>query len=299
MSIIRTVLGDIEPKTLGITLCHEHLVCRISPEQVLTPAPVVDDLRAYRELGGNAIVEVTNTGMGQDVESLRSIAQSTGLHIICATGFYKQSHYPKDLSNKSVEALTHGFIAEIEQGIDDTGIRAGVVGEIGTSEQMITTDEDKVLRASAAAAKATGTPLSTHTSLGRLALEQLQILREEEFPLDRVSIGHLDLIPDPDYHTAVAEQGAFIQYDTFGKNQYQADKARIACLVEMVRRGFKEQILTSCDISRASYLKAEGGWGYDYVLNSIVPAWQKAGLDEETTHQILVKNPARFLTMMK
>ena len=261
MSFIRTVLGDIDSTTLGITLCHEHLICHISPEQVLTAEPVIADLQDFVERGGRAVIELTNTGMGRDVENLRMVAQATGLHIICATGFYKQSHYPDDLSEKSVEDIAEGFIAEIERGIDDTDIRAGIIGEIGTSQHTVTPDEEKVLRASTRAALETGAPLSTHTSLGYLALEQLQILSEEHFPLDRVSIGHLDLIPEPDYHTAVAKQGAYIQYDTFGKNQYQKDEARIACLLEMVRRGFSRQILTSCDLSRTDYLKAYGGWG--------------------------------------
>ncbi len=296
MSIIRTVLGDIKPAALGSTLCHEHLVCHISPEQILTPDPVIADLQAYVELGGQAIIELTNTGMGRDVKSLRTVAQATGLHIICATGFYKQSHYPADLAEKSMAEIIDGFVSEIENGIDDTDIQAGIIGEIGTSQQIVTPDEEKVLRASARAALATGAPLSTHTSLGYLALEQLQILQEEKLPLNRVSIGHLDLIPDPDYHTAVAEQGAYIQYDTFGKNQYQTDAARIACLVEMVRRGFGQQILTSCDLSRANYLKAQGGWGYDHFLRCIVPGLYEAGLDKATLQQILVENPARFLT---
>ena len=126
-------------------------------------------------------------------------------------------------------------------------------------------------------------------------MKQLQILQEEGLPLNRVSIGHLDLIPDPDYHTAVAEQGAYVQYDTFGKNQYQRDEARLTCLVEMARRGFGRQILTSCDISRTDYLKAQGGWGYDHLLGTIIPALERAGVDEGTIRQILVENPARFL----
>ena len=295
MGIIRTVLGDIASADLGPTLCHEHLVAHISADQILTVDDVVEDLQIYARAGGRAVVELTNTGMGRSVEGLRQLAAATGLHIVCGTGFYKQSHYPEYLAKTSPDRLVDRFAAEIEQGIDNTGIRAGIIGEIGTSRQEITPDEDKVLRAAARAAQVTGAPLSTHTSLGHLALEQLQILTEEKIRLDRVSIGHLDLIPDPDYHTAVAKQGAFVQYDTFGKQQYQSDAARMACLVEMVKRGYGSQILLSCDISRASYLTANGGWGYQYLLSEVVPGLKQSGLDESTVHQILVENPARFL----
>ena len=295
MSFIRTVLGDIDPDELGTTLCHEHLVAHISERQILTAVDVLSDLQVLVQAGGQAVVEVTNIGMGRDVASLQQLALDTGLHIICATGYYQQSHYPDTISQMSIDDLAACFVTEIMDGVNGSDVRAGIIGEIGTSQEAVTADEAKVLRASARAALATGTPLTTHTSLGHLACQQLTILAEEGLPLNWVAIGHLDLIPEPDYHTAVAEQGAYIQYDTFGKAAYQSDEARIACLGEMVRRGFGQQILISCDISRASYLKAQGGWGYVYLLEQIVPALRRAGVDDEVLHQILVENPARFL----
>ena len=258
MSFIRTVLGDIDPAELGTTLCHEHLVAHHLRAANFDGRDVLSDLQALVQAGGQAVVEVTNIGMGRDVVSLQQLARDTGLHIICATGYYQQSHYPDEVSQMSTDELTARFVTEIVEGVDGSGIRAGIIGEIGTSREAITTDEARMLRRAAArAAMTTGAPLTTHTSLGHLACRQLTILVKEGLPLNRVAIGHLDLIPEPDYHTAVAEQGAYIQYDTFGKAAYQSDEARIACLVEMVRRGFGRQILISCDISRTSYLKAQ------------------------------------------
>lgn len=295
MSRFRTVRGEVQASSLGVTLCHEHLVLDASPEQRLTVEDVASDLQDLARHGGQAVVELTNEGMGRDVRGLRVLSEMTGLHVICATGLYKQSHYPSWVRDASVEALAERFAAEVEEGIEDSGVRAGVIGEIGTSEEWITPDEEKVLRAAARAALATGAPLSTHTSFGRLALEQLDIIAEEGLPAHRVSVGHLDLVPDPDYHTAVAERGAFVEYDTFGKAAYQADKARSLCLVEMLRRGFADQILLSCDITRTSYLKRRGGWGYAHLLEAVVPELGSRGVGDAVVQKLLVDNPARFL----
>jgi phosphotriesterase-related protein len=297
MAVIRTVRGDIEPRALGITLCHEHLVLSASREQTLTGDDVLDDLWAYADRGGKAVVELTNTGMGRDVRSLRVLAEATGLHIVCGTGFYKQSHYPPVVHAASLDELMEGFVREIKEGIEETGIRAGVIGEIGTSQDRITPDEEKVLRAAARAALATGASVSTHTSFGHFALEQLTILQNEGLPSDRISIGHLDLLPDPDYHAAVAKQGAYVQYDTFGKEQYQSDSARLLCLIEMIRRGFERKILLSCDITRRSYLRKNGGWGYAYLLIDVVERLRASGLQDDVLDHLLVANPMAFLSL--
>lgn|SRR5574341_368933 len=293
---VRTVLGDIVPDKLGTTVCHEHILVSITLEQTLTHNDILNDLQVYYRLGGRSIVELTNIGMGRDAVGLSQISQETGLNIICGTGFYLHKYYPAHVHDASLQELEQILITEITQGIQDTGIRAGIVGEIGTSQDDIMLDEEKVLRASASAALKTGAPLSTHTSFGYFALEQLDIIQEEGLPFSRVSIGHLDLQPDPNYHTRVAEKGAFIQYDTFGKQQYMGDGARIECLLEMIRRGFTSQILLSCDITRPTYLKSKGGWGYAHLLEYVIPTLQKSGVDAGTIWHLLVDNPQRFLT---
>jgi phosphotriesterase-related protein len=293
--MIRTVLGDIEPKQLGVTLCHEHIVLNGSADQVLTPDDVISELEWYKQMGGGAVVELTNTGLGRDVLKLRDVASATGLNIVCGTGFYKQSHYPAYVHEASIDSLAECMIRDIKQGIQDSEIRAGAIGEIGTSQDQITPDEEKVLRASARAAISTGAPLSTHTSFGYQGLEQVAILRQEGVRLEYVSIGHLDLLPDPDYHESLARQGVFIQYDTFGKHMYQDEGARVACVARMVERGFVDHILLSCDITRRPYLKKNGGWGYVHLLESVVPALRAHGVRERDVQKMLIDNPARFL----
>jgi phosphotriesterase-related protein len=297
MGTVRTVLGEIEAAQLGVVLAHEHIICRITEPQTITEEDVRDDLRHYLVAGGGSIVELTNTGMGQRANALARLSRETGVGIIAGTGFYTQPWHPPLVAQSTVEELETFMVREIEEGIDGTDVPAGVIGEIGTSREAITPDERKVMQAAARAARRTGTPLSTHTSGGRLALQQLDIIAAEGLPLERVSIGHLDLEPDPDYHTEVARSGAFVQYDTFGKNQYRSDEDRMNCLAEMVRRGFAGQLLLSNDISRATYLASQGGWGYCHLLRAIVPEIERQGVSREAISLMLRDNPARFLSL--
>lgn len=295
---VTTVLGEIEPTTLGVTMAHEHLIARASREQTLVEADVLDDIQLVMHAGANAIVELTHGHLGRDVDGLVSIAQRTSLHVVCATGFYQDSHYPASVRAQTIDEIAAFMIGEIVDGIGGGAVRAGVIGEIGSSRDRVTPDEEKVFRASARASLATGAPISTHTGLGYLGSEQVEILLSEGVPLERVAIGHLDLLPDPDYHESLAGQGVYVQYDTFGKRNYQDDDARIECVIEMVRRGYEEQILLSTDISRPTYLKRMGGWGYVHLFETIVPALRRA-VGDRAVERMLVANPARFLAFAR
>ena len=74
-----------------------------------------------------------------------------------------------------------------------------------------------------------------------------------------------------------------------------ADERRMECVMEMVARGFERQILLANDISRATYLKARGGWGYVHLLATVVPELQKRGLSSSQRDLLLCDNPSRFL----
>jgi phosphotriesterase-related protein len=248
-----------------------------------------------KSLGCLTVVELSNIGMGRDVKRLAALAQSTEINIIAATGFYVQTWHPAWVADRSVDELAQLMINELEYGIDGTAIRAGIIGEVGTSKDAITQDEDKVMRAAARAHLRTGRPISTHTSFGNLPLQQIDILREELIPLQYVVIGHLDLAPNFDDVIEVARRGAYVQFDTFGKEAYQPESVRIARLVDLVERGYGNSLLVSCDISRNTYMKAYGGYGYDHFLRRVVPELKGRGLTDQILNTILVENPRRLL----
>lgn len=226
---------------------------------------------------------------------LQAIARRTGARLVAATGYYHGPWLPPEVHQLDVEGLAEIMEREVLEGIDGTGVRAGIIAEIGTSPGQILPAEEKVLRAAVRAHRRTGAPISTHCSLGTMAKEQLDILEKEGVDPARVAVGHLDLVDNIEYHLQIARRGVFVQYDTIGKNSYQSDEVRIRLILEMLERGFAGQLMLSCDITRMSYLKSCGGHGYDYLLTQFVPRLNDAGVDQKSLKVILEENPAKFL----
>ena len=105
--------------------------------------------RGLKAAGCGGIVEVTNRGMGRDVEALWRMSERHGLPIVAATGYYKQTYYPEEVKEQSEEEIEELFVRELAEGIGDTGVRAGIIAEIGSSLNEMTAEEAKVLRAAA------------------------------------------------------------------------------------------------------------------------------------------------------
>ncbi len=314
MTSIMTVLGPCSPSEIGITSTHEHLFAESSsdrhdPDCKLDRLDTItEELLAFREAGGDAIVEVTSLDMGRDVVQLARAAAGTGVKIIASTGFYKGNYapsagevlhtwsfLPEELRAASVDQLAATFMREVRDGVAGTNAKVGMIGEIGTSYGQILEEEEKVFRAAARTNRETGVPISTHTTLGTMGREQIEILKQEGADLGHVVICHLDLIPDTAYHIQLASQGVFLGFDTVGKEQYQSDSTRVELIQRMVKEGFEDHIVLGCDIGRRSEMKRQGGRGYAYLLNSFVPRLEAAGIDRATTHKFLVENPRRLL----
>jgi phosphotriesterase-related protein len=119
------------------------------------------------------------------------------------------------------------MIDEIVIGIDGTSLKAGIIAEIGSSEGMITEREAKVFKAAARAHNETGRPISTHTSFSTMGLEQLALLKRESVDLSRVVVGHCDLKDNLENILRMIDLGAYVQFDTIGKNNYYPDEKRI------------------------------------------------------------------------
>jgi len=314
MTSIMTVLGPREPSEIGTTSIHEHIFNKATSDREDSGTRLdqldtaIEELRAFQEAGGDAIVEVTTLDMGRDVAQLVKAAHATGVKIIASTGYYKCSHFQKrgepvsiraSLSEKlratTVDQLTASFVSEVRDGVAGTGAKVGVIGEIGTSYGQILKEEEKVFRAAARANRETGVPISTHATLGTMGREQIEILKQEGADLGHVVIGHLDLVPDTAYHVELARQGVFLGFDTIGKEEYLADSTRAELIQKLVREGFEDQIVLACDIACRAQLKSHGGYGYAHLLESFVPRLQEMGIDPATIRKFLVENPRRLL----
>ena len=298
---IHTVLGEIEPSVLGRTLMHEHIFCdmyRVTGrlnELLNDEALSVNELAALRKAGGTALVEVTTPDLGRDPEALCRVAEKTELHIIMGTGWYRQPFYPPEIDRLSTNELADMIIAELTDGVEGTGIPAGIIGEIGVHSDYATAQEERVLRAAARAQKATGAPLTTHASMYPVGLLQLEVLKDEGTDLSRVIIGHCDTYLDQSYHLAILEAGAYVQFDTVGRNHMNPDSRRARAFVELVRLGWRDKLLLSSDRCHRSDLCAFGGVGYGYVFTRFFDLLRAMGIDDETLDTITIENPRRVL----
>jgi len=303
MAHIMTVLGPINPAELGPTLMHEHLFIDLSgrkrdPDTILDNLEVAcQEVAHLQRAGGRALVEVTCHGMGRRVDLLQEVARRTGLQVIAATGFYQQAYHPPYVAERTAEELAEMLIRECEEGMDGTPVRPGILAEIGTSKGEIRPGEAKVFRAVAIAHKATGLPISTHCTLGTMGLEQLNLLEAEGVDPSRVVIGHQDLRDDLETHVALARRGATVAYDTAGKEAYMPDAVRVRLITGMLERGLGDRVVLSMDVTRRSHLKANGGYGYSYLFDRLVPELQAAGVSDAELHLMLVENPRRILTV--
>src|SRR5215813_12305172 len=337
---IQTVLGAVAPDAIGITLPHEHLLIdfevmfaepaaatdkpraqeavslanlgwvrqnfnsnhdnlRLDDEQVAR-----DEILLFKDAGGRTVVDPTPSTIGRDPQALARIARATGLNLVMGAGYYVAASHPADMGRRTVDELAREMIADITTGVGDTGIRAGLIGEIGTTYPW-TDNEQKVLRAAIATQRETGAPLMIHP--GRhpdMPMQLAEFVRKEGGDLRRTIMCHIDrTIADVRAVIDLAQTGMWLEYDLFGmENSYYPynpsfdmpnDGGRMAHVLALVAAGHGSRILLSHDIAYKTSLVKYGGYGYHHLLVNVVPRLRAKGVDDAGLRRLLVENPAR------
>jgi phosphotriesterase-related protein len=308
---IQTVLGPIDPGDLGWALPHEHTAIalwhipnRWDYWELRRDEPVmVEELGAFRAAGGGAIVDLTLDGVGRDPAWLAGIAQATGLHVVMGSGWYRGVHYPVDalIDRRSVDALADVIVGDASNGVGDGGIRAGIIGEIGTDKPWLSAQEERVHRAAARASRRTGLAITTHAVQSTVGLDQLDVFEAEGADISRVVIGHADSNPSLAYHLAIAERGATVEFDFLGMSftplERHGESRIIDNLRELLGRGHVERIVLSQDVCHDSQLRRYGGNGYTYLADTFLPRLRAAGVSDDEIRTITIDNPRRLLTI--
>jgi predicted metal-dependent phosphotriesterase family hydrolase len=307
---VMTVSGPIPPEKLGFTLPHEHTgiylwhtekrwdYWELTPDEDL----IVEELRDFRRRGGASIVDLTADGVGRDPHRLRRMASASGLNVVMGAGWYRGSYYPAELlvDRHSAGELADMIVAEFEHGVRDTGIRPGIIGEIGTDKPWVSPAEERVHRAAARASLATGMAITTHGVQSNVGLAQLRIFTEEGVDPSRVVIGHSDSFLNLDFYLGVLDAGANLQFDFLG-HRFGVEEALeprlVETIVELLERGFAGQLLLSQDTCHNRQLKAYGGFGYVYLHQHFLPTLRTAAVGEGEIRTMTIDNPARILTI--
>ena len=311
MKVIRTVLGDIEPNNLGLTLGHDHLMTH-PPKDVTDTDLVMNDLEAatrelelFKRAGGGALVEMTTVDYGRDAGELEQISRASGVHVIVATGFNKGVFADRLTQKINVDDITNWMVNEVKIGIvrlskdqpraEFSRARAGII-KASSGLNGANTNEQKVFEAAVQAHQITRAPIGTHTEKGTWGLEQARFFLECRINPNKILIGHLDLKPELSYLLEVAKTGVNIGLDQFGKEKYLPDLERVKLIVQLCEAGFERQIIIGGDMARKSYFKSYGGNpGLEHVPITVKHMLAQVGLSGEAIDDILIHNPRRWL----
>jgi len=311
MAHVQTVLGPIEPDALGFTLPHEHtqialwhIESRWDYWQLTRDGPVIlAELARFREAGGTGLVDLTLPGVGRDPLWLAGLARASDLHVVMGCGWYRTAYYPAEarIDRRSTDDLADELVREATDGVGDSAIRPGIIGEIGTDKPWISPAEERVHRAAARASRRTGLAITTHAVLSAVGLAQLRIFEEEGVDPARVVIGHADSYPVLDHYLGIIERGASIEFDFLGMSFTPVERLGedrvIELLCDLLGRGHADRILLSQDVCHDSQLKHYGGNGYVYLVETFLPRLRAAGVSEPEIATMTEANPRRILTI--
>ena len=337
--VVHTVRGQIDPAELGITLAHEHLWMDSSPlvavhgyrttdagpwdaaagaEARWNPGShpdnyrltdvdaAVEELAPFVNAGGRSIVELTPPSLGRHPLRVREIAERAGVHVVLGAGQYLEPVLEPWVTAATEAEITHRLLVEVRQGVDGTGIRPGIFGEMGTSDP-VRPGEARVLRAVAAASTASGLAISVHLHpWGHEGPTVLDLLLSAGAAPERVILGHLNTAIDrPDQLRALADRGATLGFDLFGFDHSllgpgrwpPSDRDVAATIAALVGEGYADRIVLGQDVGVRTRLRRWGGWGYAHLLEHVVPVMRELGIGDGALQAMLVDNPARLLAV--
>jgi len=321
---VLTVLGPIEPAKIGRTLMHEHIFIDFkappamfpSPNDitVIEPAPAdpkkrrgltdfdesLEAVMDFKNIGGSTIVDVSQFGLTRDPLALKLISRASGLNVVMGSGFYMRQLHPPDMDTLTVKQLTDIIVRDITVGAQDTNIRSGIIGEVGVVGKPLTANEIKSVRASARAARLTGAPMSIHNfePLDEM-MKVLDIIEAEGVDLHHVVMSHTGG-RDANTMEALFKRGVYVEWDFMGQAPLpkKADEQRIESIYAMIEAGHAKQIVLSHDICLQMQLKVNGGGGYTYIHDRILPGLRAKGVSDDILNTIMVENPRNALTFV-
>ena len=313
--LIRTVLGDIEPQSLGATNYHEHLF-QVSP--LLPGDELNDEDKSSREAGllkasgFTAMVDATPLGLGQNPEAIARISSQHKLSVIATTGRHREEHYASDhwVRNFGHDTLVAAFVRDLTTGMpihegahildaarspEDNPVRAGIL-KAGIGYWAISTFEHQTLDALSVAHHTTGAPVMIHLEFGTAAHEVLDLLEKQSVSATSVALAHMDRNLDPGLHASLVERGAYLGYDGMARAKSHSDHSLLELTQLVVEQVGADKLLLGGDVARASRYVAYGGMpGIQYLGERYVPRLRET-LGDDAISQILRTNPARWLT---
>ncbi len=332
------VNGIIQENDLGLTLPHEHLFIdlscywnsKLTEEKqptffgrmvsrelrnevqyhpwALRDNTILDDLdsalleaSAFVKWGGRTIVDMSaSTAVGRNPKGLLAVAAGSGVNVIMASGRYTEPSMTEQNKRMSINDVESVMLKEFTDGVDDTGIKPGVL-KVGFVSTLDKEPELRSLRAAGRAQRKIGCALSIHPHIWEPDSHSiLDMLEEEGCDLRRVILCHQDYLGHKvEYLDSLVKRGAYIEFDTFGSGWIndrmwqKCDHERIGFVQRHIELGNTNNILISGDMCLKIMLSKWGGVGYINIPKYVLPEMVVLGIDKEQIYTITVENPKR------
>ncbi|HVP06109.1 MAG TPA: phosphotriesterase-related protein [Dehalococcoidia bacterium] len=310
MPTVNTVNGPVDTRDLGFTLMHEHIIV-MSPgvkenfpvfDRKAEVAAAAQKLKDVASRGVKTLVDLTVADW-RDIPFVKDVVKASGnaVNVIVATGIYWEvPHYFSAQSGRSIDFIADLFTRDIQEGIMDTGVKAGIV-KCATDEPGVTPDVERILRASAKAHRKTGVPISTHThAKSEVGLKQQDVFESEGVDLSRVVIGHSGDTEDTAYLKKICDRGSFIGMDRFGIDIFLPTANRVATIARMCEMGYAGQMVLSHDAAchfgwadKTLIGTVVPNWHFNHIPDDVLPALKAAGVTDEQITAMTVDNPRK------
>ena len=313
MATINSVLGPLDTADLGFTLTHEHMmtasagILQTYPElygdfDKLTEQ-VALTLTEARDGGVRTIIDLSTMDLGRNVRLLADLSRRTGVNIIAATGIWRD--IPRTLWSRTPDQIAPLFVREIEQGIEGTGIKAGII-KVANDAEGVTPEGEIILRAAARAAKQTGVRISTHSyAPNRVGEQQVAIFEDEGFDLNRVYIGHSNDSTDLGYLQGLLARGAWLGLDRHQTSTPVGPnwEGRAETAAALIKAGHGDRLMVSHDwsvlgVSRTSDRMLSRTYnpdGWLFAKRKLFPRLLELGVSQAQIDLLNNDNPRRFL----
>lgn len=310
MATVETVLGPIDASHLGVTLSHEHVLVSMGEDNRHYPwrfdwdktrANAIRELSEAKAGGVDTVIDLTTPDLGRDVDFIREVAKASAMNVVVATGIWRD--VPRSFWGRDLDEIADIFVREIEVGIENTSIKAGAI-KVAHDIGGVSPEGERILRGAARALKRTGCPISTHHwAPEQVGTRQVEILREEGAPMDRVCIGHSADTTDVAYLESLLNAGVYLSMDRYPGGPGRPDwLARNATVKALIDRGWTERLMLGHDYApglltgHESTLPSGEPTRYLFVSNVAVPALKEAGVPQDAIDMMLREVPRRFLT---
>lgn len=309
--MIHTVLGPVDPKDLGITLTHEHLIWNwngADKEKIFYAADEVSGiltpyLLELKKTGCASVVEATPDGAGRDVEVLKACSESTGLNIITNFGMWDGGDYrgmfiPSRIKAMSIDEIAEVWIKEYDHGIGSSGVRPGFIKLALGDEDLITELQEKMLRAAARTNRATGLPIECHIGSSQSAKKAVEIIEDENLPYGKFAWVHIDWSDDYETIYQLAKKGIWIEIDAISLTP-KPYEVQMRLLKNLVRDDLTDRLLLSQDAGcfEVGEVRDAKLRPYTDLFTDFIPICRQQGIENRVIDQLLVSNPANFLNI--